>query len=77
MNGAVGAATASAMYFCGLGDPLLWGAVAFLLNYLPIVGPLFGTGLFLLAGLLTFDSLGWALLPPALSFGIHLIEGKP
>jgi predicted PurR-regulated permease PerM len=76
MNAAVGVATAAAMYFCGLGDPLLWGAVAFLLNYLPIVGPLFGTGIFLLAGLLTFDSLGWALLPPALYFGIHLVEGQ-
>jgi predicted PurR-regulated permease PerM len=76
MNAAVGIATATAMYFCGLGDPLLWGAVAFLLNYIPIVGPLFGTVIFLLAGLLTFDSLGWALLPPVLYFGIHLIEGE-
>ena len=76
MNAAVGLATAAAMYTCGLGDPLLWGAVAFLLNYIPIVGPLFGAVIFLLAGLLTFDSLGWALLPPALYFGIHLIEGE-
>jgi predicted PurR-regulated permease PerM len=76
MNLVVGAATAIAMYFCGLGDPLLWGASAFLLNYVPILGPLFGTFIFLLAGLLTFDSLWWALLPPALYFGIHLIEGE-
>src|ERR1022692_4914828 len=33
MNAAVGIATALAMYLCGLGDPLLWGATAFLLNY--------------------------------------------
>ena len=39
MNATVGAATATAMYFCGLGDPVLWGAVAFLLNYVPIIGP--------------------------------------
>jgi len=76
MNAAVGIATATAMYLCGLGDPLLWGAVAFLLNYIPILGPLFGTVIFLLAGMLTFDSLGWALLPPALYFGIHLVEGE-
>jgi predicted PurR-regulated permease PerM len=76
MNLIVGVATAAAMYFCGLGDPLLWGASAFLLNYVPILGPLFGTFIFLLAGLLTFDSLWWALLPPALYFGIHLIEGE-
>jgi predicted PurR-regulated permease PerM len=76
MNVAVGVATAAVMYFCGLGDPLLWGAAAFLLNYIPILGPLFGTFIFLLAGLLTFDSLGWALLPPALYLGIHLVEGE-
>ena len=76
MNAAVGIATAVAMYFCGLGDPLLWGATAFLLNYVPILGPLFGMGIFLFAGLLSFDSLWWALLPPALYFGIHLIEGE-
>jgi len=76
MNAAVGVATAVAMYLCGLGDPLLWGAAAFLLNYVPILGPLFGTVIFLLAGMLSFDSLWWALLPPALYFGIHLAEGE-
>jgi predicted PurR-regulated permease PerM len=76
MNAAVGVATAVAMYLCGLGDPLLWGAAAFLLNYVPILGPLFGAVIFLLAGMLSFDSLWWALLPPALYFGIHLAEGE-
>ena len=75
MNAAVGVATAITMYLCGLGDPLLWGATAFLLNYIPILGPLLGTVIFLLAGMLSFDSLWWALLPPALYFGIHLLEG--
>ena len=76
MNAAVGVATATAMYLCGLGDPLLWGATAFLLNYVPILGPLFGTVVFLLVGMLTFESLWWALLPPTLYFGIHLVEGE-
>jgi predicted PurR-regulated permease PerM len=76
MNAAVGVANAAAMYRCGLGDPLLWGATAFLLNYIPILGPMFGIGIFLLAGMLSFDSLWWALLPPALYLGIHLVEGE-
>ena len=76
MNAGVGISTAAAMYFCGLGDPLLWGAAAFLLNYIPILGPLFGTFIFMLAGMLSFDSFWWALMPPALYFGIHLIEGE-
>jgi predicted PurR-regulated permease PerM len=76
MNAAVGVATAVAMYLCGLGDPLLWGATAFLLNYILILGPLLGIVIFLLVGMLSFDSLWWALLPPALYFGIHLLEGE-
>ena len=76
MNAAVGVTTAAAMYLCGLGDPLLWGAIAFLLNYIPILGPLFGIGIFVLVGMLSFESLWWALLPPALYFGIHLVEGE-
>jgi predicted PurR-regulated permease PerM len=74
MNAAVGVATAAAMHLCGLGDPVLWGAAAFLLNYIPILGPLVGVCIFVLAGMLSFESLWWALLPPALYFGIHLVE---
>lgn len=76
MNAAVGVTTAAAMYLCGLGDPLLWGTTALLLNYIPILGPLFGVGIFVLVGMLSFESLWWALLPPALYFGIHLVEGE-
>jgi predicted PurR-regulated permease PerM len=76
MNAAVGVATAAAMYLCGLGDPLLWGTTAFLLNYIPIIGPLFGVCIFVLVGLLSFESLWWALLPPAIYLGIHLVEGE-
>jgi predicted PurR-regulated permease PerM len=76
MNAAVGMATAGAMYLCGLRDPLLWGTTAFLLNYIPILGPLFGTVVFLLVGMSSFDSLWWALLPASVYFGIHLVEGE-
>ena len=76
MNAAVGVTTALAMYLCGLGDPLLWGTTAFLLNYIPILGPLFGVCIFVLVGMLSFESLWWALLPPVLYFGIHLVEGE-
>src|ERR1700736_1751339 len=76
MNAAVGITTAVAMYLCGLGDPLLWGTTAFLLNYIPIIGPLFGVCIFVLVGLLSFESLWWALLPPAIYLGIHLVEGE-
>jgi predicted PurR-regulated permease PerM len=39
MNALVGAATALVMWATGVGDPILWVAVAFILNYVPIQGP--------------------------------------
>ncbi|MGB8110382.1 MAG: AI-2E family transporter [Pseudolabrys sp.] len=76
MNAAVGIATGLAMWSTGVGDPILWGTVAFLLNYVPILGPAFGMLLFFLAGLLTHDTLWQALLPAGLYLGILLIEGE-
>ena len=76
MSAAVGIATAMVMWLTGVGDPILWGAVAFLLNFVPILGPILGVVIFLLAGLLTNDTLWQALLPAGLYLGIHLIEGE-
>ena len=76
MNAAVGIATALAMWLTGVGDPILWGTAAFLLNYVPILGTALGVLIFLLAGMLTHDTLWQALLPAGLYFGFHLIEGE-
>lgn len=76
MNAAVGVATGVAMWLCGLGDPLLWGCIAFVLNYVPIMGPAAGVVIFLLAGLLTIDPLYQALLPAGLYLLIHVVEGE-
>jgi predicted PurR-regulated permease PerM len=76
MNAAVGIAMALATWLTGVGDPILWGTVAFLLNYVPILGTALGVLIFLLAGLVTIDTLWLALLPAGLYFGIHLVEGE-
>jgi predicted PurR-regulated permease PerM len=76
MNLLVGIATGLVMAACGVGDPVLWGAVAFLLNYIPVLGPMTGVIVFLLVGLLSIDALWLALLPAALYLAIHLIEGE-
>src|ERR1041385_3841974 len=76
MNAAVGIAMGLTMWLTGVGDPILWGTVAFLLNYVPILGTALGVLIFLLAGLLTIDTLWLALLPAGLYFGIHLINGE-
>ncbi len=76
MNAGVGIATGIAAYVCGLSDPVLWGAVAFFLNFMPILGPLFGVVILFLAGMLTFDPLWQALLPAGIYLAIHFIEGE-
>lgn len=76
MNLVVGVATGAVMAFCGVGDPLLWGTVAFLLNYIPILGPMIGVVVFLLVGLLSIQTLWLAFLPAGLYLAIHLAEGE-
>jgi predicted PurR-regulated permease PerM len=76
MNIMVGIATAAVAALCGLEDPVLWGALAFLLNYVPILGPVIGVVTFLLAGLISIDSLLLAVLPAVLYLGIHVVEGE-
>jgi predicted PurR-regulated permease PerM len=76
MNAAVGLFTGLAAYLFGMSDPVLWGVVAFLLNYLPIFGPLLGTGLLFLAGVVTFDTVWQASLPAVAYLIIHIIEGE-
>ena len=76
MNLVVGVATGAVAALCGLGDPVLWGTVAFLLNYIPILGPILGVGIFVLVGLLSVDTLWLALLPAGLYLTIHIVEGE-
>ena len=76
MNALVGFAAAATMHWTAVGDPLLWGIVAFLLNFAPIIGPAIGVFVFVLAGLLTIENVWYALVPAGIYFGIHLIEGE-
>jgi predicted PurR-regulated permease PerM len=76
MNAAVGVATATVMWLTGVGEPILWGTVAFLLNFVQIIGPFVGVLIFLLAGALAGESHWLALLPAGLYLIIHLVEGE-
>lgn len=76
MNALVGVAAGTAMWACGLGTPLLWGTTAFLLNYVPILGPLTGVVIFFVAGVLTLSWPWYALLPAGIYLLIHIVEGE-
>ena len=76
MNAAVGLLNMAQVWLLGLPNPLLWGVVAFTLNYIPILGPMTGIVIFFFVGLFTFDSVLHALIPPAIYLAIHLLEGE-
>jgi predicted PurR-regulated permease PerM len=76
INAAVGGATAGVMWLSGAPGPVLWGVVAFCLNFVPILGPFCGIVLFLAVGLISKGPAWAALLPAALYFGIHVMEGE-
>jgi predicted PurR-regulated permease PerM len=76
MNTFVAVATGAMAWLTGLGSPLLWGTVAFLLNYVPILGPTAGFLIFLVAGLVMIEPLWAAFLPAVLYLLIHLAEGE-
>jgi predicted PurR-regulated permease PerM len=76
MNALVGVGTALVMWSLHVDDPILWGALAFLLNYVPIIGPMLGVLLFLLVGLLVISDFQTAFLPATLYLLIHLTEGS-
>lgn len=76
INLILGAAVAGAMALLGMPNPLLWGAVGGLLNYVPYLGALVGTLLLTMAGLGAFEGAGMALLVGAIYFVLTSLEGS-
>jgi predicted PurR-regulated permease PerM len=76
MNLLVGVANGISIWAFGLPDPLLWGTAAFLLNYIPILGPLTGMVIFFFVGLFSFPHPLWALAPVGVYLLIHIVEGE-
>jgi predicted PurR-regulated permease PerM len=74
INICFGIAVTLAMVVLGMPNALLWGAVATALNFIPYVGAAIGTGAALIAGLITYGSIGPALLPPAAYLLLHTLE---
>lgn len=76
INVGVGIATGVAMKLCGLPNPVLWGVVAGLLNFMPYLGAVLTVGIIALASIVSFDTLGQAAVPPLVFFGLNMLEGN-
>jgi predicted PurR-regulated permease PerM len=76
INVTLGLVTAGMLYLYGVPDPLLWGSVAAIANFIPYVGAITTTTILSVVGVLHFQELGPALLPAATFAGITAIEGN-
>ncbi|KTT69811.1 AI-2E family transporter [Sphingomonas sanguinis] len=76
INLALGGAVAGALSLFGMPYPLMWGGIVALLNYIPYFGPVIGALLLAVGGLMTFSDIWVALAPPAIMYGMHLIEAN-
>ncbi len=76
INTCLGIAVGLALWWLHVPNPVLWGAMAGLLNFVPYVGALVGVSVVVLVSLLTFDSVGTALVPPAVYLALTALEGS-
>jgi len=76
INFVVGLLTLGVMWVCGVANPLLWGVIAFVVNFVPILGPMVALVVFLMASVLSLGVTWWALLPVGLYFLVHVVEGE-
>ena len=76
INLVLGVATTAAMYWLGMPNPLLWGIVAFVLNFIPYAGPATTLALLTVVALVSFDGLGKALGVAGCYLFLTMIEGQ-
>ncbi|WP_082190350.1 AI-2E family transporter [Frateuria defendens] len=76
INATLGLVTAGMLWLYKMPDPLLWGAVAMLANFIPYVGSITTTVVLALVGLINFGNLAEALLPALTFAGITAVEGN-
>jgi predicted PurR-regulated permease PerM len=76
VNFCLGIVTAGLAWAVGLPNPLLWGVLAGVLNYVPYIGPAVVVGTLMVAGLLTFPTLTEAVVAPLIFLAIVCVEGQ-
>ncbi|WP_415922122.1 AI-2E family transporter [Tateyamaria sp. SN6-1] len=75
VNASLGVAVAMALTVIGIPDPMVWGAAAFLLNFILYLGPAAMVVSLLIAGMTQFSG-GMVLVPPAIFLTLNLIEAQ-
>lgn len=76
INAGLGAMTAGILWYWKMPDPMLWGCVVAMLNFMPYIGAITSFALLGVVGVLHFNALSHAMLP-ALGFAVvAALEGN-
>ena len=76
INIGVGVVTGVVVLLLGMPNPVLWGVIAGVLNFVLYIGALVNLVILALAALLAFESIGQALTIPAAFLAINLVEAN-
>jgi predicted PurR-regulated permease PerM len=76
INLGLGLIVSGGLYWLDLPNAFMWGMLVAVLNFIPYFGPVAGIIFLAVAGLLSFDTLWQALLPPAWYLALHLLESN-
>src|SRR6185369_4756347 len=71
INLGLGLIVSVGLYFMGVPNAAMWGMLVAILNFVPYFGPVAGIIVLAAVGLLTFDTLWQALLPPGWYLLLH------
>jgi len=75
INIALGASVALALYMMGVPNPILWGVMVALFNFVPYLGEMASIVILSIVGLLTFDDLWHSMMVPIVFYLLSAIEG--
>lgn len=76
INAGLGMVVGLGLWAIGMPTPLLWGVMAALLNFLPYIGALATVAIVAAISIVSFDSLGHALIAPAFIIFCNMLEGQ-
>ncbi len=76
INACLGIAIGLAMWALGMPSPLLFGLLAFSLNFIPYLGAITGVGIALLVALVTFSDVFWPIMVAVVYLTLTTLEGQ-
>jgi predicted PurR-regulated permease PerM len=76
INSCLGLAVGTAVGLLGLRNPIMWGVMVALLNFVPYLGAFTGIICMTIGATLSFESLGYALIFPSVYLAFGVLEGS-